>query len=81
MDIQERKATPGKFRIIGYDQNDYTYHFVDELDDIDKAMEAMEAKRSVPTATPTSMSNIFYLYNDEGKAMYRASYDGGVEKL
>lgn len=81
MDIHDRKASPGKFRILGYDQNDYTYHFVDELDDMDKAMAELEVKRSVPTAMPTSMSNIYYLYNDQGKALYKATHDDGIEQL
>lgn len=81
MDIHERAASPGKFRIVGYDQNDYTYHFVDEFDDLDKALGELEVKRSVPTSIPTSMSNIFYIYNDQGKAVYRGTHDDGVEKL
>lgn len=81
MDRHSRKASSGKFRIVGYDQNDYTYHFVDEFDNLQKTLDEVEAKRSVPTAMPTSMSNIFYIYNDQGQALYRGTYDDGIEKL
>lgn len=81
MDIHERVASPGKFRIVGYDQNDYTYHFVEEFDDLEGALKELESKRSVPTATPTSMSNIYYIYNDQGKTLYRATYDEGIDTL
>lgn len=81
MDTHERTASPGKFRIVGYEQNDYTYHFVAELDDLEAALKELEVKRSTPTAMPTSMSNIFYIYNDQGKALYRASYDEGIDKI
>lgn len=80
MDRHGRKASPGQFRIVGYDQNDYTDFFVNEFDDLNKALEEAEVKRAVPNAVPTSMSTIYYIYNDQGKLLYRATYDGGIEK-
>lgn len=80
MNRHGRKASPGKFRIVGYNQNDYTDCVVDEFDDLNQALEAAETKRSVPDATPTSLSTIYYIYNDQEQLLYRATYDGGIEK-
>lgn len=80
MDRHGRKASPGTFRIVGYNQNDYTDFFVDEFDNLDKALKEAEMKRSVPDAVPSSMSTIYFIYNDQGTLLYRATHDDGIEK-
>jgi len=41
-----RKATSGKYRVVGYDQYDYGDYFIDEFSNIDHALDLLKKRCS-----------------------------------
>ena len=81
MDRYTRRASSGIYRIVGYDQYDQNDYFVGEFNERSKALEKIKAKSSVSNGSPTSFSDVFFIYNDQEQLLYRATYDSGVEKI
>lgn len=76
-----RKAPNGKYRVIGYDQYDYSHYVVEDLDTIEQAIELLKERSSQANAIPTSFSDIYFIYNEKEQALYKASFEMGIEKL
>jgi hypothetical protein len=81
IDKYTRKASPGTFRVIGYDQYDYSDFFVGEFDNMEEAIELIKVESSTPNAIPASFSNIYFVYNDKKEALYKASFEEGLKNL
>ncbi len=76
-----RKASLGKFRVLGYDQYDYSDYFIDEFDDLEQAMELLKKRASKANGTPTSFSDEYFIYTDKEEALYKGTFDDGIKKL
>jgi hypothetical protein len=76
-----QKASLGKYRVLGYDQYDYTDYFIDESDSLEQAIELLKKRSSKANGTPTSFSDVYYIYNDKEEALYKGTFDDGIEKF
>lgn len=76
-----RKATSGTYRVVGYDQYDYSDYFIDEFANLEHALQLLKQRCSTSNATPTSFSDVYFIYNDKEMALYKGTYDEGIEKL
>lgn len=76
-----RKASFGQYRVLGYDQYDYSDYFINEFTELKLGVDLLETKCSTANATPTSFSDIFFIYNDKEEALYKASFDDGIQNL
>jgi hypothetical protein len=61
-----RRAPEGKFRVVGYDQYDYTDYVVGDFTTRQEAVRVARAKAAVPNGIPTSFSDLFFVYDDRG---------------
>lgn len=80
MNKHARQASAGKYRITGYDQYDYTDYFVDEFENLNEALAVLERKRAVANGSPSSFSDIYFIYDDQAQLLYRGTYDEGISK-
>nr|WP_157051610.1 hypothetical protein [Agarivorans gilvus]GGB14177.1 hypothetical protein GCM10007414_29500 [Agarivorans gilvus] len=81
MDTFSRKASHGKYRVMGYDQYDYSDYFIDEFVSLEQAMALLKKRVAKSNALPTSFSDVYFIYNDLEQALYRGTFDKGIEKL
>lgn len=81
MDTFTRKASRGKYRVMGYDQYDYSDYFIDEFSSLEQAIELLKQRAAKSNAFPTSFSDIYFVYNDQEQALYRGTFDQGIENL
>ena len=72
---ERRPAPPGLFRVIGYDQFDYTDYTVGDFPTAEEAHCAAQNCASQPNGIPTSFSDIYFIYNDQGVCLRRITYD------
>jgi len=81
IDIFTRKATRGKFRVLGYDQYDYNDYYIDEFDHLKHAVKLLKKRASKANGEPTSFSDVYFIYNEIEEALYKGTFDKGIEKL
>ena len=81
VNIFTRKASVGKYRVLGYDQYDYNDYFIDEFDYLEQAIDLLKKKASKANGTPTSFSDEYFIYNDNEVALYKGTFDEGIKKL
>ncbi|WP_427983727.1 hypothetical protein [Agarivorans sp.] len=81
MDTFTRRASVGKYRVMGYDQYDYSDYFIDEFAQLEQAMELLKKRVAKSNAIPTSFSDVYFIYNDQEQALYRGTFDEGIENL
>jgi hypothetical protein len=74
------KATTGQYRVVGYDQYDYSEYFIDELPNLEQALRLLKTKCAAPNATPTSFSDVYFIYNDKEEILYKGTFDNGIEQ-
>jgi hypothetical protein len=70
-----RRAPEGKFRVVGYDQYDYTDYVVGDFATPQEAVRVARAKAAVPNGIPTSFSDLFFVYDDRGICLEQVTYD------
>ncbi len=70
-----RTAPPGLFRLIGYDQYDYSDYFIADYPTLERAVEEARRKASVPNGSPTSFSDLFLVHDDRGTCRFRVTHD------
>lgn len=75
-----RKASSEKYRVIGYDQYDYNDYFIDEFSNIDHAIDLLKRRCATSNATPSSFSDVYFIYNDKEQMLYKGTFDDGLEK-
>ncbi len=80
-DKNTRRASPGKYRVTGYDQYEKRDFYVSEFDDLEEAIALLSIKRASPNAIPVSFSDVYFVYDDKEVGLYRATHDGGLENL
>jgi hypothetical protein len=73
-----RQASPEMYRIVGYDCFDYTDYVVDECDALESALSILQKSCAKPNAIPVTDSNVYFIYDDKGEALYRCSYSEGL---
>jgi len=81
IDIFTRKATGGKYRVLGYDQYDYNDYYIDEFIHLKHAVKLLKKRASKANGEPTSFSDVYFIYNDIEEALYKGTFDKGIEKL
>ncbi len=81
LDKFTRKASHGKYRVLGYDQYDYSDYFIDEFEHLEQAMELLKKRASKANGTPTSFSDEYFIYDDKEEALYKGTFDDGIEKF
>ena len=74
------KASTGQYRVVGYDQFDYSEYFTEELPNLDQALQLLKTKCAAPNATPTSFSDVYFIYNDKEEMLYKGTFDNGIEQ-
>mgnify|MGYP000669016086 CR=1 FL=1 len=79
MDKFSRKASAGKYRVMGYDQYDYNDYFIAEFGDLVQAKNLLKEKASIANGIPTSFSDVYYIYDDKENMLYKGSYDEGIK--
>ncbi len=70
-----RCAPEGKFRVVGYDRYDYTDYVVGDFATSREAGKVARAKSAAPNAIPTSLSDLFLVYDDKGTCLEQVTYD------
>ena len=70
-----RRAPPGEFRVVGYDQYDYSDYVVGDFATPEEAGRVARARAASPNGTPTSFSDLFFVYDDQGTCLERVTYD------
>ena len=70
-----RRAPEGKFRVVGYDQYDYTDYVVGDFTTPREAGRVAWAKPAVLNGIPTSFSDLFFVYDDRGICLEQVTYD------
>ncbi len=76
MDSADIRCAPeGKFRVVGYDRYDYTDYIVGDFATSQEAGKAARARAAVPNAIPTSISDLFLVYDDKGTCLEQVTYD------
>jgi hypothetical protein len=70
-----RCAPQGKFRLVGYDQFSYADYLVGDFATLEEARGAARAQAAVPNGSPTSFSDVFFVYDDRRICMERVTYD------
>ncbi len=76
-----RKASLGKYRVLGYDQYDYNNYFIEEFENIEDAICLLRKRASKANGTPTSFPDVYFIYNDKEDALYKGTFDDGIENL
>lgn len=76
-----RKASFGKYRVLGYDQYDYSDYFIEEFDTLEQALKLLKKRTLKANGTPTSFSDVYFIYNEKEEALYKGTFDNGVKKL
>lgn len=76
-----RKASLGKYRVLGYDQYDYRDYFIEEFESIEHAIDLLKERAAKANGTPTSFSDQYFIYNDKEEALYKGTFDDGIEKF
>ena len=74
------KASTGKYRVVGYDQYDYSEYFIDELPNLEQALQLLKTKCAAPNATPASFSDVYFIYDDKEEILYKGTFDNGIEQ-
>jgi hypothetical protein len=72
---RERTAPYGYFRLSGYDRYDCSDYFIGDYTDPDLAIQEARERAATPNGSPTSFSDIFYVYDDLGVCRYRVTHD------
>lgn len=72
---QGRVAPSGLFRVIGYDQFDYCDYCVGDYPTLEMAVKEARSKASIANAIPSSMSDVFLVYDHLGVCRYRITHD------
>lgn len=80
MNKEQRCAPRGFYRLTGYDQYDYSDYHIDDYEDLDQALQALNKRISTANATPTSLSDQYFIYNDKNECLYMGNHDDGVKK-
>lgn len=75
------KANSGKYRVTGYDQYDYSSYYINEFSYIWQALFVLWIKSLKANAEPAYFSDIYFIYNDNEKALYKGTFVDGIVKL
>ncbi len=76
MDSANTRCAPeGKLRVVGYDRYDYMDYVVGDFATSEEAGKVARAKAAVPNAIPTSLSDLFLVYDDKGICLEQVTYD------
>lgn len=74
--IDDRRTAPaGLFRLTGHDRYDRSDYFVADYPTLDEAVEEARKRASVPNATPTSFSDVFFVHDDKGTCRFQVTHD------
>lgn len=72
---RQRKAPPGRFRVIGHDLFEHADYLVGDYATLAQAEQEARARAAKPNAIPTSGSDLFFVYDDAGDCRYRINHD------
>jgi len=76
MSVNEQRIPPsGMFRLTGFDQYDYCDYFVGDFPSLEGAMEEARSRAMEPNASPSSFSDIFFVYDHCGVCRYQITHD------
>lgn len=76
MDADElRRAPAGKFRVIGYDQYDYSDYLIGDYGTRAEAIQTARDRAKVPNGIPTSFSDLYLIYDDQGICLGKITFD------
>lgn len=70
-----RRAPPTQYRVVGYDQYDYSDYLVGDFATPLEAGQIARARAAKANAIPTSFSDLFLIYDDQGTCLDRVTYD------
>lgn len=70
-----RRAQPSRFRVVGYDQYDYSDYLVGDFATRQEASQIARARAAEANGIPTSFSDLFFVYDDQGVCLERVTYD------
>ena len=69
-----RRAPLAQFRVIGYDQYDCKDYFVGDFPVRQEAEQIARGKAADANGIPTSFSDLFFVFDDQGVCLERVSY-------
>lgn len=70
-----RRARKGCYVVIGYDQYDYRDYEVGQYISLSRAKKAARNKARMANADPTSLSDVYFVYDDAGECRYQVTFD------
>ena len=75
-----RRAPEGAFRVIGHDQYDHADYVVGDFLTLQEANRVARARAADPNGIPTSFSDVFLVYDDQGICLEKVAYDNLQEE-
>jgi len=76
MESDDRRHAPaGQFRVVGYDKYDYSDYVVDDVATFAEARQIARDRASVANALPTSFSDVYFVYDDEGQCLLHVTFN------
>lgn len=73
--LPEHQAYKGCYVVIGHDQHDHSDYLVGHYISLSRAKKAARNKARMANALPTSLSDVFFVYDSAGECRYRISFD------
>lgn len=70
-----RIAPPGQYRVVGYDQYDYSEYVVGDYSSEEAARTVAAERHAKPNAIPVSFSDIYFVVDDQGEQLHRFAYE------
>ncbi|GAB1394863.1 hypothetical protein MASR1M60_30270 [Rhodocyclaceae bacterium] len=70
-----RIAPPGQYRVVGYDQYDYSEYVVGDYSTEEAARTAAAERHAQPNATPVSFSDIYFVVDERGGQLHRFAHE------
>ena len=76
--IEERKAPPGKFRVLGIDKFSHEHWIVGDYATAEEALRVarQRTRQESEFATSKSIATVYYAYDDQGKYLGGDTYAG-----
>lgn len=71
----QHHARPGCYVVIGHDRHDHTDYLVGHYISLSRAKKAARNRARRANADPTSLSDVFFVYDDAGECRYRVCFD------